>query len=74
VACRVEEVTRETGDIILLTEATRAQLSGGLEFETRGSIGLKGRSEPVPIFALVESKAPIVHTSVVQRQGMPTGG
>jgi adenylate cyclase len=74
VACRVEEVTRETGDVILLTEATRARLSSGPEFETRGSILLKGRSEPVPIFALVESKAPIVQTSVVQRQGMPTGG
>jgi class 3 adenylate cyclase len=74
VAARVEEMTRQTGDVILLTEATRAQLSSQPELESRGSIRLKGRSEPVPIFGLVASTSRIVQTPVVQGQGMPTGG
>jgi adenylate cyclase len=52
VAARVEAVTRETGDTILITEATRALLerSDG-ELQPRGSMELKGKSEPVPLYA-----------------------
>jgi adenylate cyclase len=52
-AARVEEATRQTGDVILVTAATRALLRtdhGGLE--PRPSIPLKGKSEPVELFAL----------------------
>jgi adenylate cyclase len=53
VAERVERVTRETGDVVLLTEATRCLLTEGMEsLEPRGSFALKGVSEPVPIYAL----------------------
>jgi adenylate cyclase len=73
VASRVEEMTRETGDVVLLTEATRCQLSDPPELEPRGEIRLKGRSVPVPVFGLVTTRHQIVQTSA-PRQGMPTGG
>jgi adenylate cyclase len=74
VASRVEEMTRETGDVVLLTEATRRLLTDEPALEPRGSIRLKGRSEPVPVFGLVPSSASIVQNSRAQGQGMPTGG
>jgi adenylate cyclase len=56
VAARVEHLTRETGDVVLLTEATRCLLSNGSEeIEPRGDFALKGVSEPVPIYALAVS-------------------
>jgi adenylate cyclase len=54
IAARVEQLTRETGDTVLLTEATRRLLSGDrVQLEPRGDFALKGVSEPVPIYALV---------------------
>jgi class 3 adenylate cyclase len=56
VASRVEHLTRETGDTVLLTEATRCLLDGdrldGPELEPRGEVPLKGKSEPVPVYAV----------------------
>jgi class 3 adenylate cyclase len=53
VAARVENLTRETGDTILITEATRCLLEGaGADLEPRGDFALKGVSEPVPIHAV----------------------
>ena len=52
VAARVEHLTRETGDIVLVTEASRCLLSSATEnLEPRGRFALKGVSEPVPIYA-----------------------
>ena len=73
VASRVEEMTRETGDVVLLTEATRCLLSDRPELEARGEIRLKGRYEPVPVFGLVSPRLGIVQNPRA-RQGMPTGG
>ena len=72
VASRVEEVTRQTGDDVLVTEATRGLLPDGAlgGFEPRGAIPLKGRSDPVGIYALVDARAPILHTSVEAAGGM----
>jgi class 3 adenylate cyclase len=54
VAARVERVTRELGDRVLLTEATRCLLTRDwIPLEPRGEIPLKGKSEPVPIWAPV---------------------
>jgi class 3 adenylate cyclase len=53
-AARVEEVTRATGDDVLVTESTRALLEddhGG--FLERGSVPLKGKSERVRLYAPV---------------------
>ena len=54
VAARVEEVTRDTGDTILLTESTRALLNEKwrAQLDERGSMPLKGKSEPVALYAL----------------------
>jgi adenylate cyclase len=51
-AARVEEATRETGDVVLITEATHRLLTedhGG--FEERGDVVLKGKTERVRLYA-----------------------
>jgi class 3 adenylate cyclase len=59
VAARVEKLTRETGDTILLTEATRCLLeSGAVELEPRGEAPLKGKSEPTPVYAALPGEQP----------------
>ena len=51
-AARVESATRQTGDDVLISEATRQLLSASFEeFESRPPIPLKGKSEPVPLYA-----------------------
>jgi adenylate cyclase len=53
-ASRVETATRETGDDILITEATRELLTKDFEaFERRPTIALKGKTETVRLFAPV---------------------
>jgi class 3 adenylate cyclase len=51
VAARVEAVTRETGDDLLLTEATRDRLRGEVELQSRGERELKGIERPVRLYA-----------------------
>jgi class 3 adenylate cyclase len=54
VAARVEELTKETGDCVLCTEATRAALQGdvAVALQPRGERVLRGKAEPTPIYAL----------------------
>jgi class 3 adenylate cyclase len=53
VAARVEHATRETNDVMLITEATRCLLTEECEeLEPRGDFALKGITEPVPIYAV----------------------
>ena len=52
VAARVERATRQTGDVVLLTEATRCLLTrehAGLE--ERGTMPLKGKSDGVALWS-----------------------
>jgi class 3 adenylate cyclase len=58
VAARVENLTRSTGDTILLTEATRCLLDGDIDLEPRGEIPLKGKTDPVPVYAPVLAREP----------------
>jgi adenylate cyclase len=52
VAARVERATRETGDTVLLTEATRCLLTDpSIDVEERGELPLKGKSRPVALWA-----------------------
>jgi class 3 adenylate cyclase len=52
VAARVERTTRETGDTILLTEATRCLLTReSEELEPRGSMPLKGKANGVALWS-----------------------
>jgi adenylate cyclase len=54
VAARVERLTREIGDPILLTEATRTLLDGsGPELDARGEVHVRGREDPVTVYAPV---------------------
>jgi class 3 adenylate cyclase len=53
VASRVEHLTRETGDPVLLTEATRCLLDGSVEVEPRGEVALKGKTDLIPVYAPV---------------------
>ena len=57
VASRVEAATRELEEDVLITEATKAKLSEGLEVESRGRHELRGKAEPVELFA------PLVQTA-----------
>lgn len=60
VAARVEEMTRETGDTTLVTESTRALLGEDWRrrLDDRGSLPLKGKSEPIALYALRREPAP----------------
>src|SRR4051794_39003088 len=52
VAARVEKATRELGDPVLITEATRCLLERvDAELEPRGEVALKGKSDPVAVYA-----------------------
>lgn len=50
VAARVESATRETGDSLLLTDATRGRLRRDVPLMPRGGVDLKGKREPVEVF------------------------
>jgi class 3 adenylate cyclase len=51
-AARVEAATRETGDEILITEATRAQLpEARFTLEPRSSVPMKGKQDKVRLWA-----------------------
>jgi adenylate cyclase len=53
VAARVQDATRELGEPLLLTEATRLLLeSADVELEARGTLPLKGKSKPVAVHGL----------------------
>jgi adenylate cyclase len=54
VAARVEAATRQTGDRVLVSQHTRALLSdaAAASLEPRPATPLKGKSEPVALFAL----------------------
>jgi adenylate cyclase len=54
VAARVEAATRETGDEILITDATRQLMTGAdrVELEPRDGVPLKGKTESVALYAV----------------------
>ncbi len=51
VAARVEAVTRETKDDVLITQATKDALKRDAELAERGRFDLKGLDEPVRLYA-----------------------
>ena len=59
VAARVENATRELDERILVTESTRALLSDERRelLEPRGSLPLRGRSEPVNVYVPVAERS-----------------
>jgi class 3 adenylate cyclase len=53
VAARVEAATRQTGDDVLVTAATRQLLVTAPPMVSRGTVALKGKAEPIEVFAPV---------------------
>ena len=51
VAARVESATRETGDDVLITAATKRLLLNPLRLVSRGTVPLRGKAEPLEVFA-----------------------
>jgi adenylate cyclase len=71
VAARVEAATRETGDAVLMTEATRRLLPDpGAMTEPRGDVPLKGKSEPVPVYSL---SVPLDERTIPQKGHIKAG-
>jgi class 3 adenylate cyclase len=69
-AARVEEATRETGDVVLVTEATRRLLRfdhGG--FVERPGVTLKGKSDVVRLYAPLAAAAEAIGRDGVARDG-----
>ncbi len=57
VAARVEAATRQTGDRVLLAESVRSQLrTETQELERRPAVTLKGKTDPVDLYAPVASR------------------
>jgi class 3 adenylate cyclase len=53
VASRVQDATRDLGEPLLLTEATRVLLEGPHpELEPRGELALRGKARPVAVYGL----------------------
>jgi adenylate cyclase len=52
-AARVQDVTRETGDSVLITGETRAELSETIEVEPRGEREIRGYDSRVELYAPV---------------------
>jgi len=57
VSARVEAATRDTGDDLLVTQATREALRRPLELVSRGTVALKGKAEPVEVLACVPEES-----------------
>ena len=53
VSARVEAATRDTGDDVLITAATRDALTRPLPLVSRGTVPLKGKTAPVEVLARV---------------------
>ena len=63
VAARVQDATRDMGEPLLLTEATRVLLDHGHDsLVERGSLELRGKSAPVNVYAVTLSGRPANRT------------
>jgi len=61
VAARVETATRDMDDTILVTESTKALAEApDIRLEPRGSLPVRGRSEPVNVYTPVQVAVPAV--------------
>ncbi len=67
VAARVEAATRDLDDEVLITEQTRLAIGGTIELVNRGLIELRGKPEPVEVWA------PVVQTAERRLPVSPDG-
>jgi adenylate cyclase len=59
VAARVQDATRELGEPLLVTEATRRLLEGPLELIPRGELTLRGKARPVAVYGLANDSVTV---------------
>jgi adenylate cyclase len=59
VASRVEDLNRQLGTRILVSETTRAGLDGRLPTRVIGTMPLRGRQTPLEVSELLESGVPL---------------
>ena len=52
VAARVEQLTKETGDPILITDTTRQALTSAGNLQPRGEFAIRGKTAHTPLYAL----------------------
>ncbi|MCW2781145.1 MAG: Adenylate cyclase [Marmoricola sp.] len=71
VAARVEAATRQTGDDVLLTAATRDALVRPLDLVSRGTVPLKGKTDPIEVLSPARSGSSeaVVSVSIVRPLG-----
>jgi class 3 adenylate cyclase len=65
VAARVEQLTKETGDTVLITDATRTMLSKPVDLESRGWAVVRGRADEVRVFALSPTEVALLECDAV---------
>jgi adenylate cyclase len=58
VAARVQDATRELGEPLLVTEATRVLMDTELVLEPRGALELRGKPEPTAVYSVTLSGRP----------------
>jgi adenylate cyclase len=74
-AARVEEATRQTGDRILIAEATKALLGHtDVELEERPGVELKGKREPVRLYAVASASREAGRALAPQDDVVPVHG
>jgi adenylate cyclase len=66
VAARVEAANRELGDDVLITGSTREQLRRSVRLQPRGPQPLKGKDEPVELYAAVVEGSELGSSSIGQ--------
>ena len=67
VSARVEAATRDTGDDLLITAATRDALTRALPLASRGTVPLKGKADPVEVCACLAVEPDLVGGRLQQR-------
>lgn len=73
VAARVEHLTRDTGDAILITDATRTALSSPKPRSTkRGAFLLRGKTSAVTVHAVAAPRPALTGTAPGSRKARAT--
>jgi adenylate cyclase len=67
VSARVEAATRDTGDDVLITSATRDALTHPLPLVSRGTVPLKGKTAPVEILACLAGEEDVLAAPTARR-------
>jgi class 3 adenylate cyclase len=70
VASRIERLTQETGDAIVISETTRRQLTIPVVTRDLGEVALRGKHRPVRLHAVVPAGANTTRIDMANRSGI----